>query len=117
MASVEGLTIAQRLAAKIEDIEADTDEYLVSASKVPQAEYDYRREQATVAFRMKAEGMAATFINKVLNGVESVSLKRLERDSAQAAADVARERLNADKMIARILNDQAAREYGRPSNA
>lgn len=77
-----------------------------------QAEYQYHRQKATTAYRLKDEGIPATMIAQVLKGQPEVALLMRERDVAKARYDATKESIMLLKLQMRMNDSQLSREWG-----
>lgn len=76
------------------------------------AERDYKKTLAKECFRLKAEGMPVTLIEKVCYGLDSTADLRFKRDIADAVYKANTEAINVLKLEMRLLDGQIEREYG-----
>lgn len=77
-----------------------------------QAEYDYHRQKAVTAFKLKDEGIPATMIAQVLKGQREVAVLMRERDVAKARYDATKETIMLLKLQMRMNDSQISREWG-----
>ena len=81
-----------------------------------QTERDYRVALAKKIVELRSQGTPVTIINDLAKGDEGVALLRLKRDVAESEYWTSQEVINVGKLRVRTVNDQIAREWGRPSN-
>ena len=78
-----------------------------------QANYSYYVQKTKTAYRLKAEGWAATMIAVLLKGEPEVALLMRERDIAQSRYQATIESINMLKLQMRMNDNQIQREWGR----
>ena len=79
-----------------------------------EAEQNYRSALAKEILKLKASGHAATLINDLARGDESISLLKLERDSSKVLYDSAKEAINVYKRALSVIeNDIEAIRRGQ----
>lgn len=78
---------------------ANIAEYSRLGTELAQATVDLKRTETTVAYRLKAAGMAATFVTKFIDGEDEVADALLRKLSLEAERDA------VDKKIASLMQD------------
>lgn len=81
--------------------------------KKAEADRDYQVAKNKRVLAMKAEGRTATEINLLIKGDKDVSVKLFARDCAESLYDATKELINTNKMDARLLEAQIAREWNQ----
>ena len=79
-------------------------------------DFEYAKVRLLKSTELSDLGLKVTFINSNIDGYEEVGLAKLKARLAQVDVDADREEINTKNLRLRILNDQIARDYGRPSN-
>ncbi len=79
-------------------------------------DFEYAKVRLLKSTELSDLGFKVTFINSNIDGYEEVGLAKLKARLAQVDVDADREEINTKKLRLRVLNDQIARDYGRPSN-
>lgn len=79
-------------------------------------DYEYARVRLLKSTELSDLGFKVTFINSNIDGYEEVGLAKLKARLAQVDVEADKEEINVKKLRLRVLNDQMARDYGRPSN-
>ena len=83
-----------------------------NGKELAQREMEYKSELAKTVLDLKDKHQyAATLIDKIAYGMDSVAKKRLERDIAETMYNVAREKINGIKLKIRINEEQIKREW------
>jgi hypothetical protein len=77
------------------------------------AEHDYKVLCSQRILIRRSDGMPVTAIKDIVRGEREVARLRLERDIALTMYEVAKESINAEKLIIRILDAQITREWGK----
>lgn len=78
-----------------------------------QAEHDYRVALSKKILLARDKGTPVTIISDVCRGDPEIAKLRLEKDTAKACYDAAKEAINGYKLQIRILDAQIEREWGR----
>lgn len=78
-----------------------------------QANYAYYVQKRKTAYRLKAEGMAVTFIDTVLKGEPEVAILMRERDTAESRYRATLESINMLKKNMAMVENQIQREWSR----
>lgn len=76
-----------------------------------EAEHDYRIAVQQETLKLRDEGVPATLIEKIVNGITAD--KRQERDIQDVFYKTAQEKINALKKEIEVTNDQINREWSR----
>lgn len=74
------------------------------------AEQKYSVELSKALLQGRAQGYPATLLRDISRGLDSVSDARLRRDIADTMYDATRERINAIKLQARMIDSQLSRD-------
>ena len=105
---------------KLQQLMAALDEELTNyrnaGYQLADNEAEYRMNLAIKILAERAKGTPVTIINDLCRGDREIAYLRKLRDSSKVEYDACREKINALKLDIRIMNDQIAQEYGRPSN-
>lgn len=75
------------------------------------AEHDYKVVLKQKVLEEKAKGTAIGIIDKTCYGIDEVATARLQRDIADTQYEVAKEKVNANKLSMRVLDAQMSREW------
>lgn len=105
-----------RLQRLMTELDQEIDSYRRAGCQLAENEAEYRQQLAVMILHERAKGTPVTIISDICRGDESIAQLKLLRDSADVIYNASRERINALKLDIRIINDQIARELGRPSN-
>lgn len=100
----------------LDDLEYLPDKFRRDGHLAWELEYEYDRVKLEKTLELTDMGYKITFIKENVDGYEDVGLAKLKARVAQIDVEADREEINAKKLKLRILNEQIARDYGRPSN-
>lgn len=99
-------------------IQNDRENFLVAVDEQREAgitlatkESQYQSAKHTTALSLKQDGYPATMIQMILKGDKRVRDALFARDCAQIEYEAAKERVNALKLSARLLENQLQREW------
>lgn len=98
------------------EVEALVDEMRRDGCQLAEDEKEYRRLRAIRTMEFREKGLQVTLIRDIVSGLDDVSEARRQRDVSDVLYKTDHEALLFKKMQYRALQDQIAREYGRPSN-
>ena len=76
-----------------------------------EAEKTYKEAVSKKALELKDQGMAVTMMDKVIYGLPSISVLRMQRDIAQVNYDACQEAINVIKLQLRLIEAQISREW------
>ena len=80
--------------------------------KLAHAEEDYKIALREEVLRERDKGTAVGVINLIIYGEPTVARLRFERDLAETVYETCQDKINVDKLKAKILENQINREYG-----
>ena len=106
-----------RLQQLMEELDREIDAYRKAGYQLAENEAEYRMALNIKILRERSVGTPVTIISDLCRGDEEIAYLRQLRDNAEVSYNASREKINVLKLDIRIINDQIAREYGRPSNA
>lgn len=105
---------------KLQQLMAALDEELTNyrnaGYQLADNEAEYRMALNIKILAERTRGTPVTIINDLCRGDREIAYLRKLRDSSKVEYDACREKINTLKLGIRVMNDQIAREYGRPSN-
>lgn len=111
-----GQHFAFELDELVADAEKRVDELRESGRNKASTEWRYRVELAKKMWELKAGGVPATGMSDLARGDEDIAMLKFYRDAAETDFKASQEALNVAKLKIRVVSDQIAREWGRPSN-
>ena len=114
--SYGGVADYVRLQQLMAELDQEIDAYSRAGCQLAENEAEYRQQLAIMILHERAKGTPVTVIGDICRGDENIAHLKLLRDSADVIYNASRERINALKLDIRVINDQIARELGRPSN-
>lgn len=105
-----------RLQQLMSALDEELTNYRNAGYQLADNEAEYRMALNIKILSERAKGTPVTIINDLCRGDQEIAYLRRLRDSSKVEYDACREKINTLKLDIRIMNDQIAREYGRPSN-
>ena len=109
---IDGLDILEELGAKTALLDRAVSELKSRGRAFAGAERDYRLALAKKILAARQDGIPVTIISDVCRGDGEIAMLRFQRDVAEVAYKAAQEAINNYKLQIRILDAQAAREWG-----
>ena len=103
-----------RLQQLKEELYRELDAYMKAGFQLAENEAEYRKALNVKILRERSVGTPVTIISDLCRGDEHIAYLRQLRDNAAVMYNVSRERINVLKLDIRTVNDQIAKEYGRP---
>lgn len=85
-----------------------------TGTEYAEAERDYKVLLRQESLKLRDTGLAVGLIDKTVYGIREVAEARMKRDIAEAVYRANQESINVLKLQIRILDNQIAREWGRP---
>ena len=112
--SYGGVADYVRLQQLKEELYRELDVYKNAGFQLAENEAEYRMALNIKILRERSAGTPVTIISDLCRGDEHIAYLRQLRDNAAVSYNVSRERINVLKLDIRTVNDQIAKEYGRP---
>ena len=110
----EPLDLWQAIRQKTKQLDYSVKELRKSGTAYAEAEKAYKIKLREWCLRLRAQDMPIGLIDKTCYGIPEVASLRFQRDCAEAVYKANLEAINAIKLEIRIINEQLAREMGRP---
>lgn len=98
------------------ELEGLVDDMRRDGCQLAEDENDYRRIRALRTMEYRERGLQVTLIRDIVSGLDDVRNARTQRDMSEVLYKADYEALLVKKLHYRTLQEQLAREYGRPSN-
>lgn len=115
--SYGGVADYLRLQQLMQELESEIDAYRNAGYQLAENEAEYRMNLQLKILSERNKGTPVTVISDICRGDAEIAYLKQLRDSSEVAYKACQEKINALKLTIRVINDQIAREYVRPSNA